>query len=278
MASYQKMASAIDYMVSHYQETPSLESLAETFSDTPTSFQKSFQSYVGITPKQLQRYMTMRHARELLLEGHSTLEAAYQSGLSGNARLHDLCVTIDSATPGELKSKGRGITVNYDWHHTPFGSALIGVTSRGICWLSFELEGEREASLAKLKDRLPNATYIQSHETTEESANKIRTLWRGESGKKIKLNLFGTNFQIQVWQSLLKIPKGASVHYGAIAEALDKPTASRAVGKAVGANPISYIIPCHRVIQKSGIIENYAWGSERKKVLLGLETKEKLLL
>ena len=259
-------------MVAHHDEALSLEAIAAHFGSHPTTFQKEFQSYVGISPKQLQRYMTMRTARELLLDGHSTLDTAYEAGLSGNGRLHDLCVHIEAATPGELKSKGQGVVIHYAWHETPFGAALIGQTGKGGCWLSFEYEGTKEASFQIFQQRLPKATYIKSIAETKESAGKIVSLWRGSGKEKIRLNLFGTNFQLQVWQALLKIPRGGAVSYGTVAQALNKPTASRAVGSAVGANPASFIIPCHRVIQQSGIIENYAWGSARKKVLLGLES------
>ncbi len=272
MKTYDKMAQAVDYLVANHSAALSLQKLADIFDEEPTAFQKKFQCYVGVTPKQLQKYMSMHHARELLLRGDPTLEAAYEAGLSGNGRLHDLCVSVEAATPGAIKSKGQGVRIIYGWHQTPFGDVLIAQTEKGICWLSFELEGEKGKSFERLRARFSNADFTESRVMTEENAGRICALWKGETSGKIRLNLFGANFQIQVWQALLKIPQGGTVSYGTIANALSKPSASRAVGAAVGANPVSYIIPCHRVIQKSGLIENYAWGSARKKVLLGLET------
>lgn len=271
MTIYYKVADIIDYMVAHSDQSLSLEMLSEKFSVSPTVFQKQFQGFVGVSPANLQRFMKFSKARDLLLEGYSTLDAAYEAGLSGNARLHDACVTIEAATPGELKAKGRGIKVYYGWHITPFGNVLIGATDKGLCWLSFEFEGDRDISLQTLQKRFPQADFINSDSKTADYAEQINRLWNGTPKEKIRLNLFGTNFQLQVWQALLKIPRGGSVSYGTIAEEVCTKKASRAVGSAVGANPISYIIPCHRVIQQSGIIENYAWGSPRKKVLLGLE-------
>ena len=273
MALFNKVADIIDFMIAHHDEDISLDVLAAKFSESPTFFQKQFHDYVGVTPKNLQRFMKFSKARELLLEGFPTLEAAYRAGLSGNARLHDTCVTIEAATPGELKAKGQGVNVHYGWQETPFGNVLIGATEKGLCWLSFEYEGDRDISLQTLQKRLPKADFILSPEKTSNYAAQINHLWNGTPQGKIRLNLFGTNFQLQVWQALLKIPRGGSVSYGTIAENICTKKASRAVGSAVGANPISYIIPCHRVIQQSGIIENYAWGSPRKKVLLGLEAR-----
>ncbi len=271
MTIYHKIADILDYMVAHEDKNLSLQQLSTRYAISPTAFQKQFHDYVGVSPKQLQRFMKQSKARDLLLEGYSTLDAAYQAGLSGNARLHDACVMVEAATPGELKAKGQGIQIFYDWHETPFGNILIGATHKGLCWLSFEYEGARDVSLQTLQKRLPHADLEKNANMTAGYALQINALWRGDINDKIRLNLFGTNFQLQVWRALLKIPRGGSVSYGIIAEDVCTKKASRAVGSAVGANPISYIIPCHRVIQQSGIIENYAWGSPRKKVLLGLE-------
>ncbi|MCB9964991.1 MAG: methylated-DNA--[protein]-cysteine S-methyltransferase [Rhodospirillales bacterium] len=274
MKRYDTMACAVDYLVAHPDEKTDLTQLASMFHLDPTVFQKQFQSYVGVSPKQLQRFLMQRQAREFLLEGYSTLEAAYAAGLSGNGRLHETCVTIEAATPGEIKAKGRGMTIICGWQDTPFGAVLIGETARGICWLAFEFEGGRSYAEERLQQFFPYAQISVEPDHVRNTAIQIGSLWRGTPQEKIRLNLYGTNFQLQVWQALLRIPHGACVSYGAVAEFIGTPKACRAVGSAVGANPVSFIIPCHRVIQQSGIVENYGWGSPRKKALLGLEVAQ----
>lgn len=270
--AYDNIAQMIDYMVAHPEGGSDLEDLARKAGYEPTYFQKLFHAYVGVTPKQLNRFMSLSRAREFLLEGYTTLGAAYEAGLSGNGRLHDLCVTIDAASPAEIKSRGKGLVIYYGWHLTPIGDVLIAETGRGICWMSFSMQQEHAGAYNAFIKRWPMAEIIEDTQRTALSAARIIEVWQGraETGK-LKLNLFGTNFQMQVWQALLKIPTGGTVSYQAIANYIGQPKANRAVGTAVGANPISLLIPCHRVIQSSGIVENYAWGSARKKMLLGLE-------
>lgn len=270
--AYDNIAQMIDYMVAHPDGGGDLEDLARKAGYEPTYFQKLFQSYVGVTPKQLNRFMSLSRAREFLLEGYTTLGAAYEAGLSGNGRLHDLCVTIDAASPAEIKSRGKGLVIYYGWHLTPIGDVLIAETGRGVCWMSFSMQQEHTASYNAFIKRWPMADVIEDTERTALSAARIMRIWHGQAETgQLKLNLFGTNFQMQVWQALLKIPTGGTVSYQAIANYIGQPKSNRAVGTAVGANPISLLIPCHRVIQSSGIVENYAWGSARKKMLLGLE-------
>lgn len=268
-----KLADAIDYLVANYQTQPELEMLAEKYGYEPTYFQKIFQQHVGLSPKKFVQYMSLKTAKDFLLQGGSTLDAAYEAGLSGNGRLHDLFVTCEAASPGEVKSKGQGMAVRYGTHATPLGELFVARTERGICWLSFQMNGNQDRSLARLHKHWQNAELIEDKDAAEEIASDILNVWNGTADKtrKANLHLFGTNFQIQVWQALLKIPSGSTVSYNAIAKSLGKPDANRAVGTAVGANPISLLIPCHRVIQSTGIIENYAWGSERKKAILGAE-------
>ncbi len=275
MSHITKLAGAIDYLVAHYHEQPELEAVAAKFGYEPTYFQKVFQDHVGLSPKKFIQYMSLKTAKDFLLKGGSTLDAAYEAGLSGNGRLHDLFVTCEAASPGEVKNKGRGLMVHYGVHPTLLGELFVAKTERGICWLSFQMQGHQERSLARLYKHWQNAELIEDQNAAEEIAGDIMSIWNGaaDSKKKTRLHLFGTNFQMQVWQALLKIPSGSTVSYNAIAQSLGKPDANRAVGTAVGANPISLLIPCHRVIQSTGIIENYAWGSERKKALLGLETE-----
>lgn len=269
----QIIAESIDYLVAQSPNQPDLDFLAKRAGYETTHFQKLFKEKVGLSPKQLQHYMGMRRARDFLLEGYPTLQAAYEAGLSGNARLHDVFVTIEGATPGEVKGRGADLRIQYGYHPTILGEILVGITPRGVCWLGFVVDQERTVPFQRLKDHWPLAALIEDSAATKPFADQIMAIWhgKGDAGKKLRLDLYGTNFQIQVWQALLKIPGGASVSYMDVADYLNKPTASRAVGSAVGKNPISLLIPCHRVIQQSGIVENYGWGTPRKKFLLGLE-------
>lgn len=268
----QIVSDAIDYIVNHWQEQPDLEALARRAGYDLTHFQKTFTTMVGLSPKKLVQYMNARHARDFLLEGYSTLDAAYAAGLSGNGRLFDLFVNVEAATPGEVQKKGQGLRISYGYHPTPLGDILIAQTARGICWLGFVVDEDRDVPMRRLLAYWPQAEFIKDEKATAPSAGRIMDIWRGAETSKLNIHLYGTNFQIQVWQALLKIPYGGAVSYQDVANYLGKPTASRAVGGAVGANPISLLIPCHRVIQSSGIIENYGWGTPRKKLILALES------
>lgn len=269
----QTLTEAIDYLVAHYQTQPDLDALAARYGYEPTYFQKIFKDHVGISPKRFVQFMSLKTARDFLLQGASTLEAAYEAGLSGNGRLHDLFVQCEAVTPGEVQRRGEGLTIRYGWYPSPLGELIVALTPRGICWLGFQMDESRDHCLKRIRRHFPRATLIEDQEACADAARDILKIWNGQGDqkKKLKLDLHGTNFQIQVWQAMLKIPMGITVSYLTLAEALGKPTASRAVGGAVGANPVSLLIPCHRVIQQSGIIENYGWGSPRKKVLLGVE-------
>lgn len=268
-----KIAEAIDYLVAHYQEQPDLDKLAARYGYEPTYFQKKFKDHVGISPKRFVQYMSCKTARDFLLQGASTLDAAYEAGLSGNGRLHDLFVQCEAVTPGEIQKLGQGLVIQYGFHPSPLGELMVAMTPRGVCWLGFQVDAKRTRELKRLREDYPQATLIEDEAATQEAAEQILAIWHGHGNrrKKLKLELCGTNFQIQVWKALLKIPAGVTVSYQTVAQAIGKPTASRAVGGAVGANPISLLIPCHRVIQASGIIENYGWGSPRKKAILGIE-------
>lgn len=269
--SEQVVSDAIDYIVAHWQEQPDLDALSARAGYDPTHFQKIFTQMVGLSPKKLSQFLGARHAREFLLNGHSTLDAAYAAGLSGNGRLHDLFVSMEAATPGEVQKKGAGLTIRYAFHPTPIGDILIAETERGLCWLGFVVGEDREIGITRLRAYWPRANFIEDLNGTAASAEKIIAIWRGDKGAKLNLHLYGTNFQLQVWHALMKIPCGATVSYQAIAEAIDRPKAFRAVGSAVGANPVSLLIPCHRVIQSTGIVDNYGWGTPRKKLILALE-------
>ncbi len=274
MASTQAtLAGAIDYLVAHYQDQPDLDAIAAKYGYEPTYFQKIFKEHVGLSPKRFVQYMTYKTARDFLLEGASTLDAAHSVGLSGGGRLHDLFVRCEAVTPGDVQRLGRGLTIRYGYHPSVFGELMIALTPRGVCWLAFQVDESRAQSYTRVQQHFSEANLVQDQDATGVAAEQILAIWngQGDKGKKLNLDLYGTSFQIQVWQAMLKIPMGITVSYKTIAEALGKPAASRAVGGAVGANPISLLIPCHRVIQQSGIIENYAWGSSRKKAILGIE-------
>lgn len=267
---YATLTQAIDWMVSHAEDQPSLDIVAEQFGYEPSHFQKLFKSYVGISPKQFQRYMSYRRARDLLVQGMPTLEVAYETGLSGQGRLHDLFLTVEAMTPGDVKNRGAGLIITYGWAPTIMGELMVAKTERGICWLGFQVDDSRERSIQRMRDFWPLAECVEGDVSKDVKA--IEDIWRGHDVKgRLRLDIYGTNMQIQVWQALLKIPFGAVVDYKSIAHAIGKPKAARAVGNAVGMNPISLLIPCHRVIQASGIVNNYGWGSPRKKVILGLE-------
>jgi len=265
------LSRAIDWIVA--QETPpSLETIAQQFSYEPTYFQKLFKAHVGVSPKQFIHYMLYRRARDLLLDGYSTLDAAYEAGLSGQGRLHDLFLKIEAMTPGSVKDRGHGLTITYGFAPTMMGELMIAKTNKGICWLGFQVNESRDRSTQRMLDYWPNATFIEGD--VSEDIALIQSLWMpsGEDRHNtLSLDLYGTNMQLQVWQALLKIPFGAVTDYKAIAQSIGKPKAARAVGNAVGMNPVSLLIPCHRVIQSTGIVNNYGWGSPRKKIILGLE-------
>lgn len=267
------IAAAIDYLVSLDGPMPDLDALARKFGYETTHFQKLFKDKVGISPKRMMQYMAYTRARDFLLEGHPTLEAAYQAGLSSAGRLHDLFVTCEAATPGMVQRRGEGMTITYGYCPSPIGDILVGRTDVGVCWLGFVVDEDRSVPFKEMQRHWPKAAMVEGD--VQEAADHILRIWRGQGDqqRRLKLDLHGTNFQIQVWQALLKIPTGSTVSYQDVADALGDPKASRAVGTAVGYNPISLLIPCHRVIQKSGIVENYMWGTRRKKILLGLEAE-----
>lgn len=267
------IAESIDYLVAHYTEQPDLDFLAHRAGYEPTYFQKLFKDKVGISPKRLQQYMNARHARELLGGGQSTLLAALDTGLSGTGRLHDLFVSYEGMTPGDVQRRGAGLIIRYGLYPTVLGHAIIAKTERGVCWLGFMMDESEAHCLRRIAQHWPLAEIIRDDRAVAPEAALLISIWEGQGreGSKLKLDLYGTNFQLQVWQALMQIPCGETLTYQDIASGLGRPKSSRAVGNAVGANPVSLLIPCHRVIRSSGIIDNYGWGSPRKKFLLALE-------
>lgn len=270
-ADYQRVEQALAYLQAHYPEQPSLAEVAASVGLSEYHFQRIFTRWVGISPKRFLQFLTKEHARELLDRSSSVLEAAYQSGLSGPGRLHDLFVTCEAVTPGEYKQHGLGLTIFYGFHPSPFGECMVALTERGICGLAFVRQGDRQETIADLRRRWANARLVEDPQRTAPFVEQIFPLAFGRSVAPLHLYLNGTNFQIKVWEALLRVPPGALTTYQGIARNLGMPGAARAVGQAVSANPIAFLIPCHRVIRKMGVLGGYRWGASRKMAMLGWE-------
>jgi AraC family transcriptional regulator of adaptative response/methylated-DNA-[protein]-cysteine methyltransferase len=269
-SDYQLIAAAIGYLEANHRAQPSLEELAAHLAVSPYHLQRLFKRWAGISPKRFVQYLTVEHAKQLLAASHTMLDAAYETGLSGPGRLHDLFVKVEAMTPGEFKQRGRGLTIYYGFHASPFGQCLLATTERGICALNFVGADGPAGELEGLHARWPAADLVEKAAVTAPLVASIFAPTQ-QPGQPLRLLLGGTNFQIKVWEALLRIPPGSVCTYEDVAQAIGRPSASRAVGGAVGANAIAYLIPCHRVIRKSGAIRDYRWGSTRKKALLGWE-------
>ena len=268
---YETVRRVIEKISLDYRDQPSLETLAAEVGQTPTALQKLFTRWAGLSPKGFLQAVTLDHARRLLDQGLPLLEASYEVGMSGPGRLHDLFVTHEAMSPGHYKTRGDGVTIRYGYHLSPFGVALVMVTDRGLAGLSFNDPGEERAAFADMSGRWPNATYVEDMSATAPYAARIfdPSAWRAE--QPLRVVMIGTDFQVRVWQALLKIPMGKARSYSSIAEEIGSPSASRAVGAAVGANPISFVVPCHRALGKSGALTGYHWGLTRKRAILGWE-------
>jgi len=268
---YERIEQAILFLEANFQNQPSLSEVAESAGLSEYHFQRLFSRWVGISPKRFLQFLTKEHAKVLLENAGSILDVVYQAGLSSPGRLHDLLVTCEAVTPGEYKLRGEGLIIEYGYMPTPFGECLIAITDRGVCGLTFIEEHNRTAALSELRSRWPKADLRKNPDRTAAMLESIFPLTRGYETAPLHLHLSGTNFQIKVWEALLRIPAGKVVSYGNIASHIGAPGASRAVGQAVGNNPISVIIPCHRVIRKMGAFGSYRWGVARKKAILGWE-------
>jgi len=268
---YQRIEKAIEFLAENYHQQPSLEEVARRVNLSEYHFQRLFRRWAGISPKRLVQFLTLEHAKQMLEESRSVLDAAYDAGLSSPSRLHDLFVTAEAMTPGEFKAKGAGLEISYGFHPSPFGECLLAVTERGICGLGFVGEGGRKQTLADFKRRWPAARFQENPEKTGSYLHGVFTAKRRNGAHPVKLLLMGTNFQIKVWEALLRIPPGSVACYEDLARQVGKPSAARAVGSAVGRNPISFLIPCHRAIRKIGITGDYHWGAARKKAILAWE-------
>jgi len=266
---FRRMARAIRFLSEHYAEQPRLEDAADTVGLSPFHFQRIFTRYVGISPKAFVGHLTLDHAKTELANGASVLEAALDAGLSGPSRLHDLCLKIEAMTPGDYAKGGAGQEIEYGFHECAFGIALVMRTAKGLCGLALGDDGEERKILKDMKSRWPHASYREDRAATEKIA---RRLFDPQAAKdELSLHLMGTPWQVQVWQALLAIPEGRFSTYGALAHALKNENASRAVGAAIGRNPISFLIPCHRVLGSTGALTGYHWGVTRKRAMLAFE-------
>ena len=263
VADYQRIEKAILYLETHFQEQPKLGDVARAAGLSEFHFQRTFSRWAGVSPKRFLQFLTAGYAVDLLRESRSTLDAAFEAGLSSGSRLHDVTVKVHAATPGEIQRRGEGMTIRYGVHDSPFGECMIAVTPLGICWLAFQFKGDE---LEQLRDTWPRAEFIHDPGATAPVARRIF-----EAGASVDLHVKGTNFQLKVWEALLRIPPGTAMTYEDLASRVCKPSAVRAVANAVGANQVSFLIPCHRVIRKSGAFTGYRWGVARKKAILAWE-------
>lgn len=268
---YDRIEKAIQYIETHRGRQPELRAIAAHIGLSEFHFQRLFSRWVGISPKRFLQFLTKEYVKELLARPTSLLDAAYGAGLSGPGRLHDLFVTCEAVTPGEFRAGGKGLTIAYGWHDSPFGECLIARTERGVCWLSFVRSGNRQALVAEFAAAWKKARIVEDRSRTRPLVARIYdpAMWKRSSPLPVLVR--GTNFQIKVWEALLKIPVGTLVTYEDIALYIGFPKAVRAVGNAVGRNPVSFVIPCHRVVRKAAEFGYYGGGPARKKAMLGWE-------
>lgn len=268
---YAIVRSAIAFLSENWRTQPDIDAIADAARVTPTELHHLFRRWAGLTPKAFLQALTLDSARRMLRDQASVLDATYALGLSGPGRLHDLFVAHEAMSPGEWKNGGAGLTIAFGFHFSPFGAALIMATERGLAGLAFADPGEESAALADVKGRWPNASYVEDREATGKIARRIfdPATWRPD--QPLRIVFIGRDFEVRVWETLLRIPMGRATSYSAIAEKLGKPKAARAVGAAVGRNPICFVVPCHRVLGKNGDLTGYHWGLTRKRAILGWE-------
>ncbi|MBB2145066.1 methylated-DNA--[protein]-cysteine S-methyltransferase [Pedobacter sp. LMG 31464] len=270
--NYYRIAEAISYLQENFKTQPDLDEVAKKVNLSPFHFQRLFTEWAGVSPKKFLQYLSLSYAKNILRDQQLTLfDVAFETGLSGTGRLHDLFVNIEGMTPGEFKNGGADLAINYEYFPTPFGNLLVASTSKGICYMTFA--DDENNAFDELKQQFSQAKFNRHKDNIQEAALPIFNQNWNEAAE-VKLHLKGTAFQLKVWETLLKIPKGNFTTYGTIAKAIGNPNASRAVGSAIGDNPIAFLIPCHRVIQSSGNFGQYHWGQVRKSMLLGWEAAQ----
>jgi AraC family transcriptional regulator of adaptative response/methylated-DNA-[protein]-cysteine methyltransferase len=270
-ADYERVRRIIAFISERWRDQPSLEAMAEHVGLSTTHVHHLFRRWCGLTPKAFLQAITLDNAKALLADSASVLDATYEVGLSGPGRLHDLFVTHEAMTPGDFKTGGAGLTLRFGFHPSPFGEAILVATERGLAGLGFVDDSDREAALADMKARWPKAEYVEDQAATAPLARRIFDPLAWQQEQPLRVVLIGTDFEVRVWQTLLRIPLGRATTYSEIANRVGKPSAARAVGAAVGKNPISFVVPCHRVLGKSGALTGYHWGLTRKQAILGWE-------
>ena len=268
---YELVKHTLAFISENWRDQPSLDTLADQAGLSATHLQRLFTRWAGLSPKAFLQAVTLDHAREILRDSASILDASYELGLSGPGRLHDLFITHEGMSPGIYKAKGRGLKIQYGFHDCPFGRALILITNEGLAGLAFADHGKEQSALADMRARWPEASYVESPSATASYAKRIFESERWKPDQPLRIVFIGTDFEIRVWETLLRIPFGKASTYSDIASHIGKPKAARAVGAAVGKNPISFVVPCHRVLGKSGGLCGYHWGLTRKRAILGWE-------
>lgn len=268
--NYDRIAEAIDFIKTNFKAQPNLDEMAEKVHLSPFHFQRLFSDWAGTSPKKFLQYITVEHAKKLLKDNQTSLfEAAHETGLSGTSRLHDLFVNIEGMSPAEYKNGGKNLEINFSFAESPFGNLLVASTMKGICHMAFY--DNEQTAFEILKSHFPEATFHRKLDILQQNALFIfQNDW--SKLKEVKLHLKGTDFQLKVWETLLKIPMGQLTTYGAVAQHIEKPNASRAVGTAIGSNPVAFLIPCHRIIQSTGNLGGYMWGNTRKTAIIGWES------
>jgi AraC family transcriptional regulator of adaptative response/methylated-DNA-[protein]-cysteine methyltransferase len=274
-SDYRRVEQAICYLQENFRSHPGLDEIADSVHLSKYHFQRLFRRWAGISPSQFLQFLTLEYAKQQLLESRSVLDVALEAGLSGPGRLHDLFVTFEAVTPGEYKQRGAGLQIRYGFHDTSFGECLLASTQRGICNLFFVQERDSSPVLEQLYASWPRAEFLERNSETQPVVDRIFAPADAGPRRPFHLLLKGTNFQVNVWRALLSIPPGAMVSYQDAAELAGQPDATRAVANAISRNPIAYLIPCHRVISKSGQVHCYRWGVARKKAMLGWEASQR---
>ena len=271
LEDYAKVCDVIAHVSENWRDQPSLETLAARVKLTPDQLQRLFTRWAGLTPKAFLQALTLDNAKRMLEQSASILDTSLDVGLSGPGRLHDLFVTHEGMSPGAYKNRGEGLRISYGYHPSPFGLALVMASPYGLCGLAFCDAGGEVAALADMTRRWPNAQYAEESAATAPYAAQLFADRNFRANQPLRITFIGTDFEIRVWESLLKIPVGQAATYGDIAASVGSPKAARAVGAAVGKNPLSFVVPCHRVLGKSGALTGYHWGLTRKKAILGWE-------
>ncbi|PTX20271.1 AraC family transcriptional regulator of adaptative response/methylated-DNA-[protein]-cysteine methyltransferase [Pontibacter mucosus] len=269
MNHYETVAKALAYIRQHALQQPSLDEVADYVHLSPQHFQRVFSEWAGVSPKKFLQYLSLQHAKSILAQSATLQEATFETGLSGSSRLHDLFVSIEGITPGQFKSMGEQLQLKYSFGTCQFGNYVVASTDKGVCYLHFYQHPEQ--ALQELRQAWPKANLVEEQTSMHGQVSDFFDNSFSEGNGKIKLHLSGTPFQLKVWEALLRIPEGQLCSYASLARSINQPTASRAVGTAIGSNPIAFLIPCHRVIKSVGGIGEYRWGSERKMAMIGWE-------